>query len=76
MDKTEFYNEIDKAKEFKRMGDRPTYWDGFILGLERQVRGVEAVSDDDHDMWMSVSEDEPDLRRRLKGQGYKEGYNK
>lgn len=76
MDEKAFAAELDRAKYFMRCdADREEFWIGYHKGLHRAHDGENFGSESEHNALMSIPDDEPDFRRRMKGQGYRAGIN-
>ena len=43
MDEQRFKREMAKAQAFRKIGENPDYWRGFIRGLRRRYHGEDLV---------------------------------
>ncbi len=66
----EFEREMTKAKTFQAAGDAPGYWSGYMRGLRRRYHGNAFGTDDEHQQWVSLINDED---RQDLGRGYRDG---
>jgi hypothetical protein len=75
MDKQEFENEIIKARNFqKREPGRAAYWTGYERGLRYAFYGASFCSVAEHIAWLKQAEETKDQERRLRGEGYRDGF--
>ena len=72
MTEQQFVHEMTKAETFRKLGDRPEYWAGYIRGLRRAYHGENFGTSEEHELWLSLSGDD-DESRRDRGQGYRAG---
>ena len=68
-----FGREMAKARAFITVGDRPDYWAGYWRGLRRRYHGENFGTDSEHELWMSLSDDDDETRKE-EGRGYRDGY--
>ena len=73
MDEQQFKHEMAKAKTFWDKGENKDYWRGYIRGLRRRYHGNNFGTDEEHEQWMNMIDDED---REQLGRGYRDGYNK
>ena len=73
MDQQSFEHEMAKAQAMRSAGDRPEYWAGYMRGVRRRYHGDNFGTEDEHRLWMSLSDDS-DQTRADRGQGYRDGY--
>ncbi len=50
------------------------FWEGYRRGLRRKYHGERFGTDDEHAEWMSFADELSDLSRRLRGIGYRAGF--
>lgn len=67
-----FQREMNRAKTFQSLGDRPHYWAGYIRGLRRAYHGESFGTQEEHEKWLSLVND-ADENRQETGQGYRDG---
>jgi len=70
MDNKKFQQEIQRAMASKI--ENPDYWIGFLHGVMRRLGGKKYVSDDKHELWMSLFDD-IDKYKSERGRGYRDG---
>jgi len=58
MTQQQFLDEKSKAETFRKSGERPDYWAGYIRGLRRQYHGEKFGSFKEHTRWLSSVNDE------------------
>ena len=73
MDQQSFEHEMAKAQAMRSAGDRPEYWAGYMRGIRRRYHGENFGTEDEHRLWMSLSDDS-DQTRADRGKGYRAGY--
>lgn len=71
MDEQRFKREMAKAQAFRKIGENPDYWRGFIRGLRRRYHGEDFGTAEEHRTWMAMIDDE--YRKEL-GRGYRDGF--
>jgi hypothetical protein len=69
-----FKSRMLKAKAMQSVGERPDYWIGYQRGLRRSYHGSAFGTDEEHDLWMGLADDE-DQGRAERGQGYRDGFS-
>lgn len=57
------------ADQFER-----NFWDGYRRGLRRKFHGERFGTDEEHARWMSLADDAGDEPERLRGIGYRAGF--
>lgn len=73
MNQKEFESEMGKAKGMKiAEPDRVDFWDGYIRGLRRGYHGEKFGTDEEHQLWWNLTDDD-DESRAARGQGYRVG---
>lgn len=50
------------------------FWDGYRQGLRRKFHGERSGTDEEHARWMSLAEDSANESERLRGIGYRAGF--
>ena len=73
MERSAFEHEMNKAKAFITVGERPDYWTGYQRGLRRRYHGESFGTDEEHELWLSLKGDS-DPARDERGRGYRDGY--
>ena len=74
MDKTFFERCLKTADVFKSLNqNQSNFYDGYIRGMRRAFHGSFGT-DAEHEKYMAISGSEPDINRRLLGDGYKMGF--
>ena len=51
----------------------PYYWEGYQRGLRRAYYGEVFGTEEEHNLWLSLADDEVDESRRERGRGYRDG---
>jgi hypothetical protein len=72
MDEQIFNREMTKAQELHGLGEKTDYWMGYMRGLRRKYYGDKFGTDEEHQKWLSLINDE--YRKDL-GYGYRDGFN-
>ena len=72
MDEQKFKHETSRAKIFRDVDDNKDYWCGYMRGLRRCYHGENFGTNEEHEQWMSMIDDE---HRKELGRGYRDGYN-
>lgn len=62
-----------KAKIFAHRSNGPDYWEGYQRGLRRAYYGEVFGTEEEHNLWLSLADDEVDETRRERGRGYRDG---
>jgi hypothetical protein len=74
MNQQEFESEIGKAKTFQQLEPKKQdFWAGYQRGLRRGYHGEKFGSQEEHDKWWSLVDDDIDSRVE-QGQGYRAGF--
>lgn len=76
MNKTKFEQLGRAAKSLAMDNENPygnDFWNGYLCGLRRAYHGENFGNDGEHKMWMSL--DGPDKSRKMRGVGYRAGFN-
>jgi hypothetical protein len=55
-------------------GDDAEFWAGYMRGLRRLQHGGSFGTEAEHELWHGLPNDEPDLTRRARGEGYLAGF--
>ena len=77
MNEATFQSEMRRAETMRRLATGPTepdYYAGYIRGLRRQYHGEQFGTQAEHDLWMSLADDQDDEQRAAKGRGYRDGF--
>jgi hypothetical protein len=70
MNQKEFESEMGRAKVMKSTdGGREDFWMGYTRGLRRGYHGEKFGTDEEHQLWWNVIDDN-DESRAMRGQGY------
>jgi hypothetical protein len=69
-----FKSRMLTAKAMETVGERPDYWIGYQRGLRRFHHGEIFGTDEEHDLWMGLADDEDQDRAEM-GRGYRDGYS-
>lgn len=71
----DFQNYMQQAETFKSvMTEHTDFWTGYQRGLRRLHHGNDFGTEAEHETWYKITEDENDVIRRQRGQGYRAGY--
>ncbi len=75
MDESKFREFLLRAEAFRKNSDNDNadFWYGYVLGLRRLYHGEKFGTDEVHNILKNMSENELDLGRRARGQGYRKG---
>jgi hypothetical protein len=74
MDEAKFMSEMAKARASDKLGERSVaYWQGYERGLRRQYHGEKFGTEQEHALWLSLTDDSGDPSGRERGQGYRDG---
>ena len=73
MDREKFDHEMLKATTMQEHGDRTDYWYGYQRGLRRRFHSEVYGTQEEHEIWMSLTDDE-DEQRVERGRGYRDGF--
>jgi hypothetical protein len=69
-----FESEMSRAQAMRDAEpERSEYWAGYQRGLRRAHHGSIFGTAEEHQLWFSIPNEEPDLNRRQRGQGYRDG---
>lgn len=52
----------------------PDFWAGYMRGIRRNYHGENFGTDDEHNLWMLCAEETRDTQRKMRGLGYRCGY--
>lgn len=77
MDQKEFQTNIRAADMFRRLTDKieeTEFWAGYMRGLRRNYHGKRFGTEKEHALWMSLADDDRDLTRKMRGLGYRIGF--
>lgn len=75
MTEREFQTNARAADTFRRLSSEPyepEYWAGYIRGLRRLYHGERFGTPEEHELWLSLTG--PDDTRRMRGIGYRAGF--
>jgi len=73
MTREAFVREMVKAMIFARLRKDPYYWEGYQRGLRRAYYGEIFGTEEEHNLWLALADDEVDETRRERGRGYRDG---
>ena len=78
MDEATFRGEMARAKAMQELspGMDADYWAGYQRGLRRRYHGERFGTEEEHERFLSLSEEEGDEFRRRFGEGYRDGLGK
>ncbi len=54
--------------------DDSEFWAGYMRGLRRLYLGEKFETEEQHVLWFGIDQDEPDMTRRSRGEGYRAGF--
>jgi hypothetical protein len=75
MTEHEFQSEMRRAQTMGRVTGNPhdpEYWQGYARGLRRAYHGERFGSQAEHELWLTLADDE-DESRAARGRGYRDG---
>ena len=73
--KKEFVEWMMESSTFESvMPEHAEFWTGYQRGLRRLHYGDDFGTDTEHETWHKITDDENDMIRRQRGQGYRAGY--
>jgi hypothetical protein len=74
-EKTEFENAIIKAQNFQQLEPgRAPYWIGYERGLGYAFYGANFCPVAEHIAWLKQADETEERERRLRGEGYRDGF--
>lgn len=72
-----FQSNLKAADTFRRLSSEPAeqaFWDGYQRGLRRNHHGEKFGTAEEHKLWLSLADDQHDTARKMRGLGYRAGF--
>ena len=75
MNEATFQSEMRRAEALRRLSADPMegeYYAGYIRGLRRAYHGEQFGTAAEHELWLSLADDQADEARAARGRGYRD----
>lgn len=72
-----FQSNMTAAAMFRRLASEPDeqdFWAGYQRGLRRNHHGEKFGTAEDHKLWISLADESHDQSRKMRGLGYRAGF--
>lgn len=78
MMRSDFQSNMTAADTFRRLSSEPDeqdFWTGYQRGLRRNHHGEKFGTAEEHKLWLSLADDPHDQSRKMRGLGYRCGFD-
>ncbi len=78
MNKSEFQTNMTGAESFRTLSPETAeqdFWTGYQRGLRRNYHGEKFGTADEHKLWLSLADEPHDTSRKMRGLGYRAGFD-